>query len=138
MHLAVMEVRERQSKQEGGQRGGDGVVRPEVEVVPRPPLSERVRDRAQGWREQEEETDERDQERRDPHPDRDPAVLVDDGHDQAETLLPGDHREIPWTAGGAGCVSRESTSSSLPTRCLASRSKFASHSVLAMRRACSS
>src|SRR5437879_12367483 len=107
MHLAVMEVRERQPEQQGGQRGGDGVVRPEVVVVPRPRWSERVRDRAQGGREQEEETDERDQERRDPHPDRDPPILVDDGQDQAETLLPGDHRETPWTAGGAGCVRSE-------------------------------
>ena len=107
MHLAVMEVRERQSEQEGGQCGGDGVIRSEVEVVPRPRWSEGVRDRAQGGREQEEETDERDQERRDPHPDRDPAILVHDRQDQAETLLPGYHREIPWTAGGAGCVRRE-------------------------------
>src|SRR5437016_1899589 len=105
--IAPRAVGESQPAQQGGQRVGDGVVRPEVVVVPRPRWSERVRDRAQGGREQEEETDERDQERRDPHPDRDPPILVDDGQDQAETLLPGDHRETPWTAGGAGCVSRE-------------------------------
>src|SRR5207247_8925228 len=107
MNLVLMEVCESQSDKERCKCGVDCVIRSEVVVVPRPRWSERVRDRAQRGREQEEETDERDQERRDPHPDRDPAILVHDRQDQAETLLPGYHREIPWTAGGAGCVSRE-------------------------------
>src|SRR5881396_3513031 len=105
--LAVMDAGEGEAEDQGREAGRDRIVQAQGGVVPSPGELGIIARGAQGRPKEEEETQGGDEERRQPDPQREPAVLVDDGDDVAEAFFPGDHRVSPCGGCGVGNVSRE-------------------------------